>query len=292
MNGYFLPPVNLGATNFLDGGPLRPQPGWYWTQFEQYYYADTYLDVHGKKFNQFPTFNNLSMLTAVAYQFKPSETANFQIGFSAALPIILYSKVGHNSLNLVPDINTLSSSGSGIADMILGAYVQFDAITYRGRPIFVQRLEFDTYFPTGKYDTTQLINPGYNMFYIDPYWSFTFYILPKLATSWRIFYLHCGEDHTAKLKPGNAIHFNYTLEGEALPNVWMGINGYFLQQIKNSKINDIEVPHSKEQLFATGFGALYEMTPDDNFFFNLYFECEAKNRPRGISFFFRFFKHF
>ena len=218
--------------------------------------------------------------------------ANFQIGFDAALPILLYSKIGHNQLSLIPGIPNVTSSGTGIGDLVLGTYVQFDPISYRGRPVFVHRIEFDIYFPTGKYDNNKLINPGSNLFYIDPYWAFTFYMLPKLATSWRIHYLHCGENKKAKLKPGSAIHFNYTLEGEIRPKVWVGLNGYFLQQIKNSRVDNIEIPNSKERIFSTGFGALYILTPDDNLFLNLYFESAAKNNPQGLRFYLRFFKHF
>ena len=73
MNGYFLPAVNLGSSNFLDGGPLRPRPGWYWTQYGEYYYTDTYLDACGKSLGDglSPAYNALVTLTAVAYQFRP-----------------------------------------------------------------------------------------------------------------------------------------------------------------------------------------------------------------------------
>jgi hypothetical protein len=294
MNGYFLPAVNKGSSNFLDGGPLRPKPGWYWTQYAEYYYTDTYLDAHGKSLGngQSPAYNSFVTLTGLAYQFKPCTASKFQIGFDAALPILLYSTIGHNQLNLIPGFNSVTSSGSGIGDLVLGTYVQYDGISKGERPLFTHRIEFDLYFPTGKYDNDKLINPGNNLFYIDPYWAFTFYFTARLATSWRIHYLHCGENLKAKLKPGSAIHFNYTLEGEILPKVWVGINGYFLQQIKNSKVDNIEIPHSKERIFSTGFGALYIITPDDNLFFNLFFEADARNNPQGMRFYLRFFKHF
>jgi len=294
MHGYFLPSVNKGSTNFLDGGPLRPKPGWYWTQYAEYYYTDTYFDACGKSIlkDTGPAYNALVTLTGVSYQFRPCITSKFQVGFDAALPILLYSKIGHNQLSLIPGINCVTSSGTGIGDLALGTYIQFDPVFDGERPRFVHRIEFDLFFPTGKYDNSKLINPGSNLFYIDPYWAFTYYFTPRLATSWRLHYLHCGENRKANLKPGDAIHFNYTLEGEIRPRVWVGINGYFLQQITNSKVCNIEIPHSKERIFSTGFGTLYLITPDDVLFFNLYFEADAKNNPQGMRFYFRFFKHF
>ena len=100
------------------------------------------------------------------------------------------------------------------------------------------------------------------------------------------------ENQKTHVNPGNAVHFVYTLGVEAIHNVWMGINGYFLQQIKNSQINGVEIPHSKERIFSSGFGALYALTPDDNIFVNFYFEALAKNRPQGMSLFLRYFKYF
>jgi hypothetical protein len=293
IDSYFLPYVNLGSSNFLDGGPLRPKPGWYWTQYIQYYYSDIYTNACGKSIdkNQSPAYNGFATLTGVSYQFKPCDTAPFQVGFDASFPILLYSKIGRNRLVLVPDSCDTTSSGSGFGDFSIGTYIQFDAISC-GRSTFVHRIEFDAYIPTGKYDSNKTINPGNNLFYIDPYWAFTFYFIPEVATSWRIQYLHCTEDHKINLKPGDAIHFNYTLETEAAPDIWVGINGYFLRQITNSKINNIEIPHSKEEVFSTGFGALWQITPDDNLFVNLFFECIAKNRPQGINLYVRFFKHF
>src|SRR5262245_13289185 len=46
--GYNLPQLGLGTSSFLDGGPLRQIPGWYWQIFAQIYHANKFVDAHGR----------------------------------------------------------------------------------------------------------------------------------------------------------------------------------------------------------------------------------------------------
>lgn len=288
LMGYGLPAVGLGTSNFLDGGPLRPVPGLYWQQNSRYYHADIFRDICGNTLNKDHAvdLNIVTTSTQLAYQFRPGLLPRSQFGLAASLPFVFYNHINCNSLGI-------RSSGSGFGDFAAGFYFQFDPIMEGDRPIFVHRFEFDAIFPTGKNESPQKnLNPGSNLFYIDPYWSFTLYFNPEFALSMRLNYLWCGENKKTGLQPGQAIHGNYTLEKQVMSNVWIGINGYYLQQLTDNKLCDVKIPCSKEKVFSTGIGALYLATPQDVFFFNLFFECFAKNRAQGFSFFFRYLGHF
>lgn len=310
--GYNLPIIALGTSHILDGGPLRPQSGLYWLQNTAYYHADTFPDLR-RNITQFstnranstscspnnsifdtrssdncksPDFNAFGTDINFFYQFDRKIIPHARLGLGASLPILLYDQIGRNQFDI-------TSSGSGFGDLGLTIYLQFDPTMYYDRLLFVHRLNFNVSLPTGKYKGPEKdLNPGNNLTFVDPYWAFTYYFAEKVATSWRIYYLSSGENEKTHIKPGDAFHVNYAFGCLVCPKFWASFNGYFLQQIKNDRFDSIEIPNSKERVFSTGFGWLYNMTPDDNLWANFFFECCAKNREQGMRFGLHYLKHF
>lgn len=286
MIAYDLPYVNLGLSSFLDGGPLRPTPGWYWTQTTQYYHADKFVNSKGKPLGGVctPNFKSWVAISQLIYQ-SSYKILKGNVGIDGVLPIVLTSNLKRNRVNI-------TNSGNGFGDLVLGLYLQWDPIKHNNRPVFIHRLEFDISFPTGKYKKCT-INPGNGFLFIDPYWAGTLFLTKRLATSWRLHYLWSSRDKKTNIKAGDAIHLNYTVEYELISDkVWIGINGYYLKQIQDSKINNLNIPKSREQVFAIGAGALYLKPNDIYFFVNIYFESKVRNRPQGKSLVLRFIKHF
>ncbi len=150
---YDLPSVNLGFTSFLDGGPPAG-PGFYFTQYLQYYTSDELKNSHGNK--ALPSFADEDLdawisLTQFIYQ------SNQKI--------------------------------------LAGPFLQWDPIMGKKGPIFMQRIELQMIFPTGKYDKDKELNPGSNFFSFNSYWSGTLFLTPRLTASTRIHYLWNVKDN-------------------------------------------------------------------------------------------------
>ena len=106
--------------------------------------------------------------------------------------------------------------------------------------------------------------------------------------SWRLHYLWSSTNSDTEYQPAAAIHLNFATSVEVLKDrIHLGVNGYYLQQITDSRLNDVPIPNSKETVVAIGPGALYIFSSKDVLFFNTYFEVEARNRRGSAPQFFR-----
>lgn len=287
-NCYELPSVNLGATNILDGGPIRPKPGWYFFQYATFYHVDRWMGPEGQELfcTDTPKFNGIAINSQIAYQGAERSVLNAHLGVSFDLSLLLYSQVEKNRIGI-------KNGNTGFGDSGLGVYLQWDTIMRGDRPIFAHRILFGLGLPTGEFDPTPgKITPGDNIFFLNPYWAATLYFTPKFTASWRIYYLWCAKNHATEVKPGQAIHLNYSLAYEMLRGFNIGINGYFLRQITNNEHCGIEIPHTKEQTFGVGPGAVYFFSKDLIIISHLYYENAVKNRTQGMNFNFSLVKHF
>lgn len=290
FRGYALPRVNLGETSFLDGGPLRQKPGWYLQEYTRIYHATRFLNGEGELVGGIPspTYNDLLASFQGIYQSLTQVVPKGRLGCSATLPFVLYSKVQKNTIGI-------TDSGSGLADISAGLFIQWDTIFHEnGDPFFVHRLEFDAGFPTGK-NKGASYNPGSGTYYITPYWAATLYFTPRLAASWRAYYVWSGANHTTHVQAGQAIDIDFAVSYAFLPQqLFLGLNGYALLQFQDNKLAGIPIADSKERVIGLGIGGMYAFDPDLNFdiFGNFYWEFAVRNRPQGIRAVLRFFKHF
>ncbi|MEP2511883.1 MAG: transporter, partial [Reichenbachiella sp.] len=71
----------------------------------------------------------------------------------------------------------------------------------------------------------------------------------------------------------------------------LGVQGYFGTQLNDDTANDVDIPDSKESVFAIG-PQIHHLTKKGLMLeFKVAFETVAKNRPKGIRSTFRILKY-
>lgn len=307
---YDLPAVNLGLTSFLDGGPPAG-PGWYFSEYLNFYEGGKLKDGQGNSLI-LPTPNGFrehevdafAALSQLIYQSDTPVLAGGKWGINAILPVVDPQVSPDDSL-------AIRANGSGLGDILVGPFLQWDPIMGPQGPIFMHRVEFQFILPTGKYDSDHEVNPGSNFFSFSPYWAGTYFFRPDLTASWRLHYLWnaTNEDPSSgtraaiqmahpdlrveDLQAGQAVHLNFAADYAVIPNQFrVGINGYWLKQITDSEADGQKLGDRTEQVFGIGPGAVWHMSKDTHLFANVYFETDAENRPEGTRLNLRLVHHF
>ncbi|MBT8333991.1 MAG: transporter, partial [Deltaproteobacteria bacterium] len=274
---YDLPAVNLGFTSFVDGGPPAG-PGFYFTQYFQYYTSDQLNDSDGNALPfPDPDLNVWVSLSQGIYQSDQELFLGGKWGLDVIVPVVGLD-ISYSAPGPFPQDN-----GTGIGDILIGPFLQWDPVMRDGRPFFMQRIELQMIFPTGKYDENKSLNPGSNFFSFNPYWSGTLFITPNWTATTRVHYLWNAENSDPfgganKKTAGQAIHLNFATSYAVITNTLrLGINGYYLKQITDSEVDGVDMNNSKEEVFAIGPGAVWSFSQNNHLFFNAYFETGVEN---------------
>jgi hypothetical protein len=305
LYAYDLPSVNLGFTSFLDGGPPAG-PGFYFSQYLQHWSSNDFKDQNGDAglppgYDE--DLNAVISLTQVLYQSDKKILLGGKWGMDVIIPFVSLNMNYDGSHPVVPIEALPQDNSTGVGDILVGPFIQWDPIMGKNGPIFMHRVEFQMIFPTGKYDENKELNPGSNFFSFNPYWAGTVFITPQWTATTRIHYLwnaknsdpnrnfvSLGADDT---QAGQAIHFNFATAYELLPKrLRAGINGYYLKQITDTQMDGEDVSDRKEAVLGIGPGMVYHFSQDDHIFFNVYFETLAENRPEGNRCNLRWVHHF
>ncbi len=274
------PPLNLGLTDILDGA--LPGPGTYFTEYIQAYRADNFKDQDGNSIPGDPSVANVLAMNQFVHVYK-HKVLGGHIGADVLLPIVAISGSGTVG-SPGPDVST---NPAVLGDLVVGPFLQWFDTKLLGRP-FLQRLELDFTMPTGQYDKKYLINPGANLWTIEPYYAFTWFLTPQFSTSWRIHYTYNTKNTDPfappgvnDVQPGQAFHFNYSFEYELFKNFRGAVAGYYLKQLSDDKVNGNSVSDSKEQVFAVGPAVHWIFSPQFSMGLKTAWETAVDNRPKG-----------
>ncbi|MBI5117908.1 transporter [Candidatus Poribacteria bacterium] len=265
--------INLGATNFIDGA--SPGPGWYFTEYIQVISADEIKGGDGHTLIDNANLDAIISLNQIIYQ------SNIQfLGGNPGIDVIVpFADI---------DVDPPLSSQDGLSDVYVGPFIQWGPHMIFGRPYF-HRFEFQVIMPTGENDEDNVLNAGGDVWALDPYYTFTYFITPKLTTSLRFHYLWTSEnDNRAPaldVQAGQAIHFNYAVDYAVTDSLRLGIAGYYLKQLEEDDFDGgppgIE-DDTEEEVFAIGPGLVWHINPALTLMGAINFESAAEMRPEGV----------
>lgn len=276
--------INLGFTNFLDGA--SPGPGWYWTEYLQIIDSSHIVGPDQNKLFRNANLTAVVNLNQVIYQ-SDKMFLGGNPGIDVIIPLVAI------------DVDKATgpfplTAEDGVGDILVGPFIQWGPHMLFDRPFF-HRFEFQVTAPTGENDNGNILNPGADVWTINPYYAFTYFITPKLSTSWRIHYLWSSENDDAiddiipgmDIQAGTAIHFNYAVAYQFTDTVRLGVAGYYLKQLEDDDFSGFVPPgvsddDTEEEVFSIGPGMVWHINKDLTFMSALNFEAEAENRPEGF----------
>ncbi|WP_191486893.1 transporter [Pseudomonas sp. FEN] len=281
--------INLGSTSFYDGfaGP----PGLSHLTYLKFSTASSMRDSTGKNNSAFdnPKINVITLINQLSYYSPDSIGGGAHLGWNLLVPIVsLDGNFGDNGAKL-------QDNGTGLGDITVGPQIQFDPIVNaEGRPVFVQRLAFDTILPTGKYDKHKDLNPGSHFVSLNPYWAATWMPIPRWEVSWRLYYLYNFKNSdpasssaqsfegqpVRDTRAGQSAWANFSASYEVFPKVSVGINGYYFKQISDDEVNGSRLSNSREKVLGIGPGMFWKISEGQGFWLNTYKETGVENRAR------------
>ena len=277
------PLLNFGLTNVLDGAV--PGPGTYFFEYVQIWQSGEFKDKDGNDIPGSPRVGFVLSMNQLAHISKTTVLGG-NLGIDFLLPIGSLTAGG----NFGPGGPPISANPGPIGDVIIGPFIQWFPHKLLGRP-FLHRFELDVIVPTGHYDKKYTINPGANLWTIEPFYAFTWFLTPQLSTSWRIHYTYNTKNDDpwevlqslgiTEVKPGQAFHFNYSLEYEVVKNLRVAAAGYYLKQLTDTEFNGSNVSDRKEQVFAIGPAVHWITKSGLVLALKTAFESSAENRPQG-----------
>lgn len=287
--------LNTGGTSFLDGF-TSTEPGWAIVQYARYSHLDAINDAHGDDVPAFrdPRIDSSLLLTQFVYatRYKPFGGV---LGFTALLPFVNLDA----SFAAESPVH-LRDNGFGLGDVTFGPYLQMLPTMRDGRPVFVQRFEFDAIAPVGKFDRDRDLNQSSGYWSLVPSWAFTVLPTPEWEISARLNYVYnFRADKAANVPPlegfrfrngqaGDAAWINFATSYALTPAFRLGVNGYYLTQLRDNRTNGERVADSKQSQFYLGPGVSWRIDAHNLFNANLYLPVEVKNAASGNNINFMF----
>lgn len=273
------PPLDLGGTSLLDG---EAGPGGLLEIIGNGYNAGYATDATG---HTLPGSNRQSIGGLTLHMAYVSDIGVFggHLGGEFLLPFA--------AINLAMPGSPAMTQG-GVGDVTVAPFVQWSGLHLFDRE-FSMRIGLQGVLPAGSYSPDRALNIGQNVWQISPYYAFTWRVTQLWEISGRLTYDWSSANTSPPVvsgalseQPGDQFATNLSAS-YALDEHWrLGVASYMLQQLDDSRINDLPVPGSKQRAFGLGPAALWT-DGHVTLIGNVYREFATANRPEGFSGFLR-----
>lgn len=279
--------VNLGATSFYDGFGGQPGDSLWQTYLG---YTDSEDLKNQKGDNALPGSSSLKTTVLINQYIHMFNDAKPIFGGHPGIEINVPYIFLDGDTQFPIDLKT---NHAGIGDPTVAFIIQHDPIIYNNQPVFSDRISIGVISPLGDYNENKDFNPGSNYFSLFVYAAMTFQLNQKLSLNLRPYYYYNFkndspassaplDENTHDTQAGQFFTTNYNLGYKVNENLTLGINGYYLKQLTDDKINGKTVQDSKEQVFAIGPAAMLDYGKN-KFYLTVHKESKVENRFEAQS---------
>ncbi|KVV21714.1 phenol degradation protein meta [Burkholderia multivorans] len=214
--------VGLGAEGFLAGA--LPPPGVYGLLYYNNYSANRFADGSGNSLIPGFSVRANTIVPRVVYMTNES-VAGGLLGFYALFPL-----------------STISAKAGGIHDTRAGlSDISFSPLLswHRGNLHWAAALEVTA--PTGAYDKNRIANLGNNYFSVRPIVTVSYAEPTGFEVSAKISYSINTRNNSTDYLSGNYFATDYSVGYHVLPSLTLAVDGYYMQQLTNDRIDGVVV---------------------------------------------------
>ncbi len=269
------PTVDLGGTSFLDGeagpGPMIEVIGNGTT-------AGYVTDAHGRAVDGKNGQSSASLTLHPAYV-SDVPVLGGHLGIEFLFPFA--------AVRLHVPGQPQTTQG-GVGDITIAPFIQWSGLSLAGHR-FAMRLGLQGVVPTGTYSPYRMVSIGDNLWQISPYYAFTFHANDRWEISGRLIYDWASRNtnpptalHASSAQPGDQFAMNLSVSYALSPSWRVGVAGYALKQLSDTRVDGVAVAGSQQQVFAIGPGVLWNSGPV-TMIGNVFREFAAQNRPEGFE---------
>jgi len=269
------PPVDLGLTSFLDG---EAGPGGLFEVIGNGYVASQFTNASGRPV----AGTNRQWIGSVIFHLAYVSNVPFAGGLLGVESLIQVSTLHQQ----VP--GTPQAAEGGLGDVTLAPFIEWSKMPVWQRPLSI-RLAIQATAPTGQYSPNDPINAGSNAWQVSPYLALTWRVSDRWEISGRSIYDWSGQSGRPPVslgatssQAGDQFAQNLSVSAAITDNWRIGVAGYGLWQLGDTRVDGHAVPGSRQQVIAAGPGLLWS-DGHATVIANVFEEIEARNRPQGTS---------